>query len=469
MENRITADNYNEFRDEIKQHNSNLLGVVLNPDEERLNQKLEQLKKDYKAGCGGAVPYDIPVLTDQNLTNSPLYRFCKAMPKGADLHVHDLALLPLPQLIDLLLCRPEFFINTDRTALDLVRVEDGKLPPDGYIRFCDAFKCGVITYDELVNSWTLLGARQNGMGVWEYFEELFVKHACLSNNDDFAIAYYKKAFQYYYDSGIMHVEIHLLTCDDLDECARYVKTVRAVYYDFKKEHPDFYLKIIGAGMKDDNDRLETTKKCFLNTVYTQENIKDDFDKDDICDLVIGFDLINEEDASLPLCEFAPMLLKVKKNYPSMRLFIHGGESLDAANDNLIDAYLLGVSRVGHGLNLYRYPDLLDRYAKSEICLEVCPISNQSLGYTVDIRNHPAAEYLRRGVAIALCSDDPTYQENETLTDDFFAAVVGWDLNLADLKQLAINSITYSGLSKKQKRNLLRAYNQRWNEFVKEML
>ena len=164
-----------------------------------------------------------------------------------------------------------------------------------------------------------------------------------------------------------------------------------------------------------------------------------------------------------------MLLQAKETYPDIHLYMHGGESLSAENENLVDAYLLGVSRVGHGLNLYRYPGLLERYARAEICLEVCVISNQTLGYTRDIRSHPAVEYLRRGVAMALCSDDPVYQENETLTDDFFAAALCWNLNLADLKQLGINSIVYSGLDPREKTELLRAYRGQWNSFIDEAL
>ena len=149
----------------------------------------------------------------------------------------------------------------------------------------------------------------------------------------------------------------------------------------------------------------------------------------------------------------------------MKLYIHGGESLSAENENLIDAYLLGVSRVGHGLNLYRYPDLHRRYAKSETALEVCVISNGALGYTRDIRNHPATEYLRTGVAVTLCSDDPAYMENETLTDDFFAATVCWNLSLADIKQLGINSIMYSGLDDEVKYDSLHRFNDIWNQFI----
>ena len=461
----ITIDNYEEKRRELVEANQNPLGVILNEKERRLDALLEELKNELRESCGGAVPYDIPVLTDKKLIESRLYRFCSALPKGADLHVHDLAELPLGELFELLKEWKEFSINTDHEHFDLIRVPEGEEVPEGYMRFYEAMETGVFPEEELIRNWTLPGADDHGMTVWDWFEELFEKHAVLSDYPAFAEAYYDRTFRYYIKNGIYHVEIHLLLIDELDNCAEYIRTVREVYYRVKKDCPYFTAKIIGSGLKHDKDNLEATRKCFLNTLYARENIKDESDPAHPTDFVIGFDLINEEDTNLPLRTFAPMLLKVKKQYPDMQFYIHGGESLDARNDNLIDAYLLGVSRVGHGLNLYRYPDLLERYAKSEICLEVCVISNQTLGYTRDIRNHPAAEYLRRGVAVALCSDDPIYQEHETLTDDFFAAAIGWDLDLADLKQLGINSILYSGLEKTEKRRLMSAYREKWNEFV----
>lgn len=165
----------------------------------------------------------------------------------------------------------------------------------------------------------------------------------------------------------------------------------------------------------------------------------------------------------------PMLLKVKRQYPSMKFYIHGSESLEADNINLIDAYLLCASRVGHGLNLYHFPDLHKRFIQAEICLEVCPISNQHLGYASDIRSHPATEYLHSGMALALCSDDPAYMENETLTDDFLAAIISWNLHLDDIKQLGINSILYSGLEDPEKYIALGNYNKLWKQFIHDTL
>ena len=411
----------------------------------------------------------MPVLSDRELTESPLYRFCHRLPKGAELHVHDMTLLPVLELVPLLADCPEFCISADRRSCRLVRVSPAEPVPVGYIRFSDALRNGDYTYDDLLRGWTTLGAADAGCGAWPFLEELFDRQGVLSGDPAFAAKYYDRAFRFYCRNNIMHIEIHIMLTDSIDESAAYARAVRQAYYNVKKDYPYFTVRLIGAGVKADSENIETTKVCFLNASYVQETVRDESDPEHIRDFLIGFDLVNEEDTSLPLRAFVPMLLKMKKQYPAMKLYIHGGESLDAANDNLIDAYLLGVSRVGHGLNLFRFPDLHSRFIKSEICLEVCPISNQRLGYMADIRSHPATEYLRTGMAISLCSDDPSYMENESLTDDFFAAVVCWDLGLSELKQLGINSIMYSALEQEDKTAALRAYNRLWNGFIDEFI
>ena len=463
METVITSENYEEERSKLVASNSNLQGVVLSEKEKTVAGYLERLREEFICSCNGDVPYDVPSLRDERIRSSELYRFCHRMPKGADLHVHDMSILPAHELIKLLLTCPECCINTDHSSYDL-RFVRGDVP-EGYIRFSDAIRSGFYTEDELVYHWTTDSAEASGKNVWAYFEELFTRHDALSNNPDFAGKYYDYTFRYCARHGVIHIEIHLMLTEELALCEEYVRTIRQAYYAVREEYPYFTVRIIGAGVKDDNESLDMTKKCFRNTAELQSIIKDETDPHNPQNFIIGFDLVNEEDTSLPLRAFAPMLLRVREKYPDMKLYIHSGESLDMGNDNLIDAYLLGITRVGHGLNLYRYPDLHARYVKAEICLEVCPISNQRLGYAKDLRGHPATEYMRTGVSMALCSDDPAYMEYHELTDDFFAAALCWKAGLSDLKLLAINSIIYSGLQDEVKYNSLREFRKLWNEFI----
>lgn len=460
----LTAENYLEKRAEIVACNENPVGVILRENEHRLDSKLIKLKEEYYNSCKGDVPFDMPVLTDKRIHESGLYAFCSRLPKGSDLHVHDMAELPVDELIEVLCGRTDIYVNKNGA---LLYGPDGKAP-DGYVLFKDALDTKTVTVQKLRKLWTVEGAKDDE-DIWDYFENLFKLHSALSKNTDFIKEYYRHAFRYYCRHNVIHIEIHKLLNKDKELCVEQLLAIREAYYEIKKEYPDLCVSIIGAGLKNRNFSIENARECFLNTVYVKEKIKDCSDPEHTAEFVIGFDLVNEEDASRPLKEFAPMLMEVKEKYPTLELFVHGGESLNAESDNLIDAYMIGAKRVGHGMNLYRYPDLLKRYAESEICLEVCPISNQTLGYTQDVRLHPAMEFIKRGVAVTLCSDDPAYQEHETLTDDFFAAIASWNLSVADIKQLAINSIMYSGVDAYQRKKLLQAFNAQWKEFVDEMI
>lgn len=461
----VTFENYYDKRREIVEANTNPVGVVLHEKELALDKKLIGLKRELLSDCGGAVPYDVPVLADSRAYNSELYRFCSCLPKGADLHIHHMAILPARELVAFLSGRDDVFINlsTD-SAPDLKCVSPGGEIPEGYVRLRDAIAEGRITVSELERRWTVLGADAQE-NIWEYFERLFDAHSALSKNIDLVREYYVYAFRYCCRINILHLEIHCILKGERENCVRMVNAIYDAYCTVKRECPDFSARLIGAGLKYPKFDVEHARDCFLNTVYVRDKVRDNTDPEHISDFVIGFDLVNEEDSSRPLKEYAPMLLKAKQEFPGFGFFLHCGESLDAESDNLVDAYLMGASRVGHGMNLYRYPDLLKRYADSEICLEVCVISNQTLEYTKDVRIHPATEYIKRGVAVSLCSDDPAYQEHETLTDDFFAAIIGWNLGMAEIKQLCINSIVYSGLDKDRKRALMQAFRRRWSEFL----
>lgn len=452
---------YNKMRQEIVDKNSNLVGLLLTEEEARLDERFRQYKRDYIKSCGGKVPYDMPVLTDANIWNSRLHRFLKAMPKGSDLHVHGTALLPMWRLIDFVLEHEKLYIDIDTCILHLEPSGDRRMP------LKEAFYRGHLTRRQLETVWTVRGAGEQK--VWDYFENLFSFHGAIDEDTDLLYDYYVTAFRYYMESGIFHTEIHMLLSEDQEKTMWMLRTVRAAYYKVKETYPELMVSIIGCSMKMHCVSIEEMSAIIRNTLTAREQIKDESDPEAVRDFVIGFDLVNEEDTSRPLREYAPALLAFRQEHPDFNFYLHCGESLDAQSDNLIDAYLIGASRVGHGMNLYRYPNLLKCYADNEICLESCLISNQTLGYTQDIRLHPSAEYLKRGVTIALCSDDPIYQEHETLTDDFFAAVVCWNLGLADVKQLVLNSITYSGLDSDSKRKLMRNWFAAWKRFLEQEL
>lgn len=457
--------NYEEYlrqREILAGENQNLRGNVLNEREEKVDALLSSLKQRVRREHDAERLNKMNLLSDGALWDTELYRMILDLPKGADLHVHATALVPAEKLMDFVAGQPKLLVDT----------EDGHIYHEaetGYDKtrcfpLKEAFASGRISRETLGRKWTMLG-KAHSENVWVYFENLLCLFESIEYDYDVLFDYYVFCFEYYLSRNIAHLEIHAVLSDDRQKALELVSVIKNAYFAVKRQHAELSVSVICAGLKYLGVAEENVRAYLENALWLREQVTDDFDADDPHPFIIGFDLVNEEDKSVPLKELAPLLLACREQHPDFHLYIHCGESLDAQSDNLIDGYLLGAKRVGHGMNLYRYPKLLQKYAESEICLECCIISNQTLKYTKDIRLHPGAEYLKRGVTVSLCSDDPVCQEHETLCDDFFAAVLCWDLTLADVKQLCINSILYSGVDRRQKSQLIADWKAAWQNFI----
>ncbi|MGH9392777.1 MAG: hypothetical protein ACRD1E_01300, partial [Terriglobales bacterium] len=67
---------------------------------------------------------------------------------------------------------------------------------------------------------------------------------------------------------------------------------------------------------------------------------------------------------------------------------------------------LQPERICHGLRAIAYTGLLQELAARGVALDVCPTSNSKTGAMLLGQPHPAQEYFRRGIPIAIGSDDP---------------------------------------------------------------
>ena len=120
---------------------------------------------------------------------------------------------------------------------------------------------------------------------------------------------------------------------------------------------------------------------------------------------------------------------------------HAGEEGDASYvRDVLDN--LHVERVDHGVRAVGDPALVDRLAAERIPLTVCPLSNVRLKGIADLRLHPLAELLRRGVKVTVNSDDPAYFGGY-LDDNVDAVRAALDLTDDEVRTLALNSIEAS--------------------------
>jgi adenosine deaminase len=68
--------------------------------------------------------------------------------------------------------------------------------------------------------------------------------------------------------------------------------------------------------------------------------------------------------------------------------------------------MLGVRRIQHGVRSVEDPAVVERLARQNVTLEVCPASNVSLGVAPSARAVPVRTLYEAGVPVALGADDP---------------------------------------------------------------
>ena len=71
--------------------------------------------------------------------------------------------------------------------------------------------------------------------------------------------------------------------------------------------------------------------------------------------------------------------------------------------------VLGVARIDHGNRSHGRPaTLVERLAREQMPLTVCPLSNLRLRVVDDLAKHPLRRMLDKGLMVTVNSDDPAY-------------------------------------------------------------
>lgn len=429
---------------------------------DKLSEKLERMKVEVRRNFNESELYCRPILKSPKLWETELYKFCEEIPKGADLHAHGGALIPVHELIKFVALREDILIDTNPKHKSYLRLKC-KNPYKTYMPLQQALDNHLIDTDEIIKLWTLIGRPLN-IGIWDWFQELFEKHNDLNEVGPTCKDYFQYSYEYYCKHNIFHLEQRLFLKNSEEEAFRKAHCAYDAYIDAKKKYPKLTVRIIPVGLKNPVFDMSVTENIFNNAAAMHHRIKDEKDS-----FVAGIDLVNEEDSSRSISDFEELISQTIKKAQDLNIDLHAGESLNPNNDEISKAISLGSKRIGHGLNLWAHPEKKQVIKDRDICLEVCPVSNQILGYCEDLRKHPAKDYFRESIPIALCSDDATYQENSTLSDDFFVSILAWDLNISEIKTLCENSIKYSFLADRLKQTKLENLYNDWDKFENKIL
>lgn len=132
----------------------------------------------------------------------------------------------------------------------------------------------------------------------------------------------------------------------------------------------------------------------------------------------------------------------------LRLVAHAGE--EGPPEYVWQALdQLHVDRIDHGNRAMEDERLIRRLAEDAMALTVCPLSNQQLGVTSDLGDHPLPSMLERGLLATVNSDDPAYFGGY-INDNFVRVAEATNLSPRDVIQLAKNSFTASFIPESDK-------------------
>ncbi|RVD86417.1 uncharacterized protein DFL_004692 [Arthrobotrys flagrans] len=203
------------------------------------------------------------------------------------------------------------------------------------------------------------------------------------------------------------------------------------------------------------------------------------------DIIAGFDLVGQEDLGRPLADLIPELKYFEtlcaKEGVTIPFFFHAGEvnsDGDVHDENLFDAILLGTKRIGHGFSMYKHPLLIEEVKERNICLEVCPISNEVLRLASSILSHPLPSFMANGVAVALANDDPGIlgQGATGMSHDFFQVLQAFDnVGLEGVGDLVETSVMFAAFEGEEvgvvrpgglREKYLNELREEWEEFYK---
>ncbi|XP_059161999.1 adenosine deaminase AGSA-like [Physella acuta] len=414
------------------------------------------------------------------IANTTIFKWIQKMPKGGALHVHDLAGASLDWLIKNATYRDNIYMCFDKNQYLLfhafqnppvnpdckwILVKDarGSQDPDAFDAMLKSNLSMMVT--DPVETYA------DNDKAWQRFQEYFIQV--------YSLIYYAPVFRDYYwrildefrADNVQYLELRgqlwgLYDLNGTQYDEEYgLQMIMDVTEQFMKQYPNFIgVKVIMCGNRNSNESF------ILEKIKTAIQLHQKYP-----DFMAGFDLVSDEQWYKPLIYYVDALLYPSKQNPPYHLpyFFHAGETdwlSTEVDQNLYDALLLNTTRIGHGYALSKHPKLVKMVKAKHIGVEVNPISNQILRLVTDLRNHPMSGLMRDNFPLVVSSDDPSVWEATPLSHDFymaFMAMSGEDGDLTFLKQLANNSITYSAMTKGEKRIAFKKWQASWDEFIKE--
>lgn len=177
------------------------------------------------------------------------------------------------------------------------------------------------------------------------------------------------------------------------------------------------------------------------TQFATDN-KDSFVGLDIADNEVGFD-------SKP---FAPFFARAKE--AGLGITVHSGEAnVPKAPRYVRDAIdYLGADRIGHGVQIYRDPEMIEYVKAKGVTLELCPTSNWLTNAVESKQTHPFRKLYEAGVRVTINTDDAGIF-NINLNDEYRLLQDLHGLTVDDLKKCSRNAFEASFIAEEKRKKV----------------
>lgn len=411
---------------------------------------------------------------------SPLFDALRRMPKGAVLHTHVDSNVDLEWLIEFATYDDDLYICGQFTGEGKVAFRFLRDPAAASAPACDdaagwrnvqalrKASSSAAEFDaQLIDELSMVTDRRPAypdlQSAWDKFSRCFVVASGLIFYDKVHLHYIRKSAELYRDDGVQSIEIRHVLQDSIGKIYDIDGNERP-HSDTLRNIQDAFTAVSGISVRVIFCMLRSTAPEIVAEGLRQAQVA----MRSFPELVVGFDLVGQEDPGRPLVDFVHTFLTLPP--PAVPTFFHAGETdwaLGEADDNLYDAILLNTTRIGHGYGLARHPVLRERVVSRGVALEVCPLSNQVLALVEDLRDHPFVQFIAEGLPVTVSPDDPALWGATGVTFDWFQLFLasGNTTGIGLLKRLAVNSLEASALEGDARTALRKSWAAQWDAWI----
>ncbi|KAL1626864.1 hypothetical protein SLS56_006592 [Neofusicoccum ribis] len=449
---------------------------------------------------------------------SKLFTIVREMPKGAHLHAHFNAELPVDVLLERVRDMDTMFVRSTQPLVERKDYAETEIvfsvfPSDKqeadlftkdynpafrntennpwmkWVNFQRRFQDpdGVLDAEKWVSKKMILseeevyGTSQTVNGIWARFNQATRCFKGLLNYESNYRWYIKEAMENMVANKVMYAELRPMLMDktipsddgrrqiDLEgQMAIIEEVIREYQNELDKEGE---LSKLPWGIK----IIYCTPRS-IPKAKMQSELEDCIKlKIKFPNLICGFDLVGAEDRPNPIGFYRDELLSFvetcKKLDIKIPFMFHAGETLldtggtkEPQKSNLYESVLLNAKRVGHGFALPKHPKLIQKFKDQDICIELCPVSNELLHLCRNVKEHPYPEILAAGIPCTVNADNPALFRAD-MNHEFYQVMVGTPImSVHGWRQLAEWSIKYSCIDEEQQEDGLRIFKERWEIF-----